>query len=132
HLVSPQPPLPRLDSPSRRFPAAPPWKAGYMQDAVLLSDPPVTDVTKYFERGGGAGFRRALGLGPGATIQEVILSGLRGRGGGGFPTGRKWQSVSDTAGGDRTFVVCNGAEGEPATFKGRAIMRANPSALVER
>ena len=68
-----------------------------MQGAVLLSDPPVTDVTNYFERGGGAGFRRALGLGPGGTIQEVILSGLRGRGGGGFPTGRKWQSVRDAA-----------------------------------
>jgi NADH:ubiquinone oxidoreductase subunit F (NADH-binding) len=110
-----------------------------MQDAVLLSDPPVTDVTNYFERGGGAGFQRALGLGPGGTIQEVILSGLRGRGGGGFPTGRKWQSVRDAAGGagdgedeeNRTFVVCNGAEGEPSTFKDRAILRANPYSVVE-
>jgi NADH-quinone oxidoreductase subunit F len=110
-----------------------------MGDAVLLSDPPVTDVTAYFDRGGGSGFRRALSLGPGGTIQEVILSGLRGRGGGGFPTGRKWQSVRDAAagggdqgdGGNRTFVVCNGAEGEPATFKDRAILRANPYSVVE-
>jgi NADH:ubiquinone oxidoreductase subunit F (NADH-binding) len=109
-----------------------------MQDAVLLSDPPVTDVTEYFDRGGGDGFRRALSLGPGGTIQEVILSGLRGRGGGGFPTGRKWQSVRDAAAGvgdqregNRTFVVCNGAEGEPATFKDRAILRANPYSVVE-
>jgi NADH-quinone oxidoreductase subunit F len=110
-----------------------------MQDAVLLSDPPVTDVTNYFERGGGDGFRRAVGLGPGGTIQEVILSGLRGRGGGGFPTGRKWQSVRDAADGagngedeeNRTFVVCNGAEGEPSTFKDRAILRANPYSVVE-
>jgi NADH-quinone oxidoreductase subunit F len=109
-----------------------------MQDAVLLSDPPVTDVTNYFDRGGGAGFRRAVSLGPGGTIQEVILSGLRGRGGGGFPTGRKWQSVRDAAGDvddqgeeNRTFVVCNGAEGEPSTFKDRAILRANPFGVVE-
>jgi NADH:ubiquinone oxidoreductase subunit F (NADH-binding) len=110
-----------------------------MQDAVLLVDPPVTDVTDYFDRGGGSGFRRAAGLGPGGTIQEVILSGLRGRGGGGFPTGRKWQSVRDAAAdaGDqgnaenRTFVVCNGAEGEPATFKDRAILRASPHSVVE-
>jgi NADH:ubiquinone oxidoreductase subunit F (NADH-binding) len=100
-------------------------------EPILLVDPPVADLDDFLARGGGTGLDRALGLGPGATIQEVILSGLRGRGGGGFPTGRKWQSVSDTAGGDRTFVVCNGAEGEPATFKDRAIMRANPYAVVE-
>ena len=110
-----------------------------MQDAVLLADPPVTDVTDYFARGGGVGFQRALSLGAGGTIQEVILSGLRGRGGGGYPTGRKWQSVRDAAAdagdqanaGNRTFVVCNGAEGEPATFKDRAIMRASPHSIVE-
>src|SRR5918995_1534994 len=73
---------------------------------------------------------------PRAPIQEVILSGLRGRGGGGFPTGRKWQSVRDAAGAgvsaaERTFVVCNAAEGEPATFKDRAILRADPYSVVE-
>jgi NADH:ubiquinone oxidoreductase subunit F (NADH-binding) len=98
---------------------------------VLLVDPPVADLADHLARGGGAGLARAHELGPGATIQEVILSGLRGRGGGGFPTGRKWQSVRDGAGGDRTFVVANGAEGEPATFKDRAVIRANPYAVVE-
>jgi NADH:ubiquinone oxidoreductase subunit F (NADH-binding) len=53
-----------------------------MQVPVLLVDPPVTDVTEYLELGGGEGYRRAVGLGPGGTIQEVILSGLRGRGSG--------------------------------------------------
>jgi NADH-quinone oxidoreductase subunit F len=100
-------------------------------EPVLLVDPPVADLADHRSRGGGAGLERARSLGPGATIQEVILSGLRGRGGGGFPTGRKWQSVSDAAGADRTFVVCNGAEGEPATFKDRALIRANPYAVVE-
>jgi NADH-quinone oxidoreductase subunit F len=106
-----------------------------MQVPVLLVDPPVTDVTEYRQLGGGEGYRRAVGLGPGGTIQEVILSGLRGRGGGGFMTGRKWQSVREAArSGDehnRAFVVANGAEGEPATFKDRAIMRANPFAVIE-
>ena len=104
---------------------------------MLLVDPPVVDLDDHLARGGGAGLARARSLGPGATIQEVILSGLRGRGGGGFPTGRKWQSVRDAAaaggggGAERTFVVCNGAEGEPATFKDRALVRANPYAVVE-
>jgi NADH-quinone oxidoreductase subunit F len=108
-----------------------------MQVYGLLADPPVTDVTDFLGRGGGQGLERARSLGPGGTIQEVILSGLRGRGGGGFPTGRKWQSVRDAgeaegpAGANRTFVVCNGAEGEPATFKDRAIIRANPYGVVE-
>ena len=105
-----------------------------MAEPVLLVDPPVADLADHLARGGGSGLDRALSLGPGATIQEVILSGLRGRGGGGFPTGRKWQSVRDAAeggGAERTYVVCNGAEGEPATFKDRALIRANPYAVVE-
>ena len=109
-----------------------------MDFPLLLADPPVADLADHEARGGLTGLRRAYELGPGATIQEVILSGLRGRGGGGFPTGRKWQSVRDAVdtdvedgGADRAFVVCNGAEGEPATFKDRAIIRANPYAVVE-
>jgi NADH-quinone oxidoreductase subunit F len=105
---------------------------------TLLPAVAVTDVTEYVAQGGGAGLRRAQSLGPGGTIQEVLLSGLRGRGGGGFPTGRKWQSVRDAArapgegaAAGQPYVVCNGAEGEPAAFKDRAIMRANPYAVVE-
>jgi NADH:ubiquinone oxidoreductase subunit F (NADH-binding) len=109
-----------------------------MASPLLLADPPVADLADHEDRGGLAGLRRAFELGPGATIQEVVLSGLRGRGGGGFPTGRKWQSVRDAVdldvedgGADRAFVVANGAEGEPATFKDRAIVRANPYAVIE-
>jgi NADH:ubiquinone oxidoreductase subunit F (NADH-binding) len=62
----------------------------------------------------------------------VSASGLRGRGGAGFPTGRKWSSIADApVEGGRRYVVVNGAEGEPATFKDRALMRANPYQLVE-
>jgi NADH:ubiquinone oxidoreductase subunit F (NADH-binding) len=103
-----------------------------MPTALLVPDPPVTDVTDYQARGGGEAYRRAVTLGPGATIQEVVLSGLRGRGGAGFPTGRKWRSVRDAAADEgTTFAVCNAAEGEPGTFKDRAILRANPYAVVE-
>lgn len=106
-----------------------------MQPVTLLPESPVADVTDYLERGGGQGLRRAVSLGPGGTIQEITLSGLRGRGGAGFPTGRKWQSVRDAAASTEedndVFVVANGAEGEPGTFKDRAIMRSNPFAVVE-
>jgi NADH-quinone oxidoreductase subunit F len=82
--------------------------------------------------GGGKGLARARDLGPGGTIQEVGLSGLRGRGGAGFPTGTKWRSIGQARAdaGDH-YVVVNAAEGEPGTFKDRALMRANPYQLLE-
>jgi NADH:ubiquinone oxidoreductase subunit F (NADH-binding) len=105
-----------------------------MAERVLLPTPPVRSLAAYVDAGGGEALERALALGPGATIQEVALSGLRGRGGAGFPTGRKWLSVRgdgpDDGAGDR-YVVANGAEGEPGTFKDRAIMRANPYQVIE-
>ena len=79
---------------------------------------------------GGLGVHRAQEIGPEATIEVVRRSGLRGRGGGGFPTGRKWGGVAWQPGTHR-YVVCNAAEGEPGTFKDRALMRANPYQLVE-
>jgi NADH:ubiquinone oxidoreductase subunit F (NADH-binding) len=103
-----------------------------VHEPVLLPDPPVESLAAYLDRGGGTGLRRAQELGPGGTIQEVALSGLRGRGGGGFPTGRKWLSVRGEPGtaGDR-YVVCNGAEGEPGTFKDRSILRHDPYQVIE-
>jgi NADH-quinone oxidoreductase subunit F len=80
--------------------------------------------------GGGSGLEAARRLGPEATIDEVRASGLRGRGGGGFPTGAKWAGVVATPGTHR-FAVCNAAEGEPGTFKDRRLMRANPYQLIE-
>ena len=100
----------------------------------LLPTPPITSLADYVGRGGGRAIAIAREIGPGATIQEVTLSGLRGRGGGGYPTGRKWASIRgagpDDGAGDR-YVVANGAEGEPGTFKDRAIMRADPYQVVE-
>ncbi len=96
----------------------------------LLPATPVRTLDEYLAGGGGLGLQRALELGPQGTIEEVSRSGLRGRGGGGFPTGRKWATVASQPGTHR-YLVCNGAEGEPGTFKDRALMRANPYQLVE-
>jgi NADH-quinone oxidoreductase subunit F len=97
----------------------------------LLPDEPITSLDRYLATDwGGLGIQRAQQIGAAATIIAVSESGLRGRGGGGFPTGRKWASIAAQPG-TRRFVVCNGAEGEPGTFKDRALMRANPYQLVE-
>ena len=97
----------------------------------LLPGEPVQSLDAYLaSENGGTGVRRAHELGPAATIDVVSRSGLRGRGGGGFPTGQKWAGVAAQTGG-RRYLVCNGAEGEPGTFKDRALLRANPYQLVE-
>jgi len=76
------------------------------------------------------GLRRALDLTPDAIVEEIIASGLRGRGGAGFPTGIKWKSVHD-APGERKYIVCNADEGDSATFADRMLMEGDPFALVE-
>lgn len=100
-------------------------------DTPLLPPSPVTTLDEYLASEiGGLGLARAQDLGPLETIDVVDRSGLRGRGGAGFPTGRKWRSIA-AADADRRFIVCNAAEGEPATFKDRALIRANPYQLLE-
>ncbi|HYY79432.1 MAG TPA: NADH-ubiquinone oxidoreductase-F iron-sulfur binding region domain-containing protein [Actinomycetes bacterium] len=85
---------------------------------------------EYEAAGGGRGLQTALAAWPQAVIQEVANSGLRGRGGAGFPTGDKWRSVRAVGAGPR-FAVCNAAEGEPATFKDRLLLRTNPYQVLE-
>lgn len=97
----------------------------------LLPAEPITSLDAYLATDtGGLGIAAAQRMGPQATIDVIAASGLRGRGGGGFPTGRKWSSIASQTG-TRRYVVCNGAEGEPGTFKDRALLRANPYQLVE-
>jgi NADH:ubiquinone oxidoreductase subunit F (NADH-binding) len=89
-------------------------------------------IDDYVEAGGGTGLRAALDSDAAVLIDTVTRSGLRGRGGAGFPTGTKWATVAGFASAELpTTVVVNGAEGEPGTFKDRAILRANPYAVVE-
>jgi NADH-quinone oxidoreductase subunit F len=87
-------------------------------------------VDDYRAFGGGQGLARALELGPEQTIQEISLSGLRGRGGAGFRTGRKWDTLYNATGTIK-YVVCNAAEGEPGTFKDRTLLRCNPYQVIE-
>jgi NADH-quinone oxidoreductase subunit F len=96
----------------------------------VLPDAPVESCAQYEALGGGRGISRAREIGSEETIREIERSGLRGRGGGGFPTGRKWRSVRDSPG-THHYVVCNGAEGEPGTYKDRAIMERNPYQVIE-
>ena len=97
----------------------------------LLPDAPITSLDAYLAtETGGLSVAAAQRQGPEATIDEVLRSGLRGRGGGGFPTGRNWAGIAAQTG-TRRYVVCNGSDGEPGTFKDRALLRANPYQLVE-
>jgi NADH:ubiquinone oxidoreductase subunit F (NADH-binding) len=90
---------------------------------------PTESLEDYVAAGGGDALERARSLGPEDVGDLVSQSGLRGRGGAGFPTGTKWRSVLSAAG--EHFVVCNAAEGEPATFKDRFLLRRNPYAVLE-
>ena len=93
---------------------------------------PIESLPEYVGRGGGRGLAAARTLPPARLVAKVSAAGLRGRGGAGFPVGRKWRTVarnrSSTA---PTTVVVNGAEGEPGTFKDRAILRNNPYQVIE-
>ena len=80
---------------------------------------------EYEVAGGGRGLQTALAAWPVAVIQEVAQSGLRGRGGARFSTGDKWRAARSVGTGPR-YVVGNAADGEPATFKDRLLLRTNP------
>ena len=106
---------------------APPTVA---EERYLLPGQPVTSVAEWQGMGGGQALEIARRLGPDDTIEELGTAGLRGRGGAGFPTARKWAGVRSSPGTHR-FVVCNAAEGEPSSFKDRALLRTNPYQVVE-
>lgn len=84
----------------------------------------------YRAHGGYKGLERALSLGSDAIHTEVTASGLRGRGGAGFPTGIKWKTVAQ-AKADRKFIVCNADEGDSGTFADRMIMEGDPFLVIE-
>ncbi|ULJ71785.1 formate dehydrogenase beta subunit [Rhizobium gallicum] len=84
----------------------------------------------YEAHGGLAGLRLAAAMAPADVVKEVTDSGLRGRGGAGFPTGIKWKTVLDAAG-ERKYIVCNADEGDSGTFADRMIMEGDPFVLIE-
>ncbi len=93
-----------------------------------ITDP--LSLADYEAHGGWAGLRRALALGPEAIVAEVAASGLRGRGGAGFPTGIKWKTVAE-AEGPQKYIVCNADEGDSGTFADRMVMEGDPFLLIE-
>jgi formate dehydrogenase iron-sulfur subunit len=84
----------------------------------------------YKAHGGYKGLAKAIEIGPEATVEEVVNSGLRGRGGAGFPTGIKWRTVAATPP-QQKYIVCNADEGDSGTFADRMIMEGDPFVLIE-
>ncbi len=100
---------------------------------VLLANidaPGQRKIEKYRERGGYRALEKALQMEQSAVIEEVKTSGLRGRGGAGFPTGMKWSFVPRNTG-KPTFLLCNADESEPGTFKDRLLLERDPHLLIE-
>jgi NADH:ubiquinone oxidoreductase subunit F (NADH-binding)/(2Fe-2S) ferredoxin/NAD-dependent dihydropyrimidine dehydrogenase PreA subunit len=104
------------------------------QDRQLLNhnrsvDP--CDIEDYIAIGGYAALIKTItGIEPEAVINEIKSSGLRGRGGAGFPTGRKWAECAETPG-DERYVVCNADEGDPGAYMDRCLLEANPHLILE-
>lgn len=88
------------------------------------------DINEYLSIGGYSGLVKALAMEPAQICNIVKESNLRGRGGGGFPTGRKWESVLKEPEPIK-YVVCNGDEGDPGAFMDRSIMEGNPHSVIE-
>ena len=88
------------------------------------------DINEAIGMGAFQGLKKALTMTSQEVVDEVLASGLRGRGGGGFPTGRKWQFALNVEA-DQKYVVCNGDEGDPGAFMDRSILEGNPLGVIE-
>src|SRR5215471_6803357 len=100
---------------------------------VLLANidkPDQVKIEKYRERGGYKALEKTLAMEQSAVIEEVKASGLRGRGGAGFPTGLKWSFVPRNTG-KQTYLLCNADESEPGTFKDRYLLERDPHSMIE-
>jgi formate dehydrogenase iron-sulfur subunit len=108
-----------------------PWLAGQTRITFArcgLVDP--ASLADYRTHRGLEGLERARAIGPAAVIEAITASGLRGRGGAGFPAGIKWKTVAD-APGEPKYIVCNADEGDSGTFADRMIMEGDPFSLIE-
>ena len=95
-----------------------------------IDNPNSADINEYIKAGGYRNLSKALGMQPKDILEEVKRSGLRGRGGAGFPTGMKWSfAIADPK--SPKYLLCNADEGEPGTFKDRPILEKNPHLLIE-
>ncbi len=104
------------------------------QQRFVLGDCGTIDpesIDEYLRNGGYEAAKKAfLQMSPEAICTEISESGLRGRGGGGFPTGRKWEAARRQAG-DKKYVICNADEGDPGAFMNRSVMEGNPHSVIE-
>jgi formate dehydrogenase iron-sulfur subunit len=103
------------------------------QERLTFARAGITDpvsISDYIAHGGFAGLRKALSMSGAAIVAEVTESGLRGRGGAGFPTGIKWKTVHD-AKADQKYICCNADEGDSGTFADRMVLEGDPFMLIE-
>jgi len=108
-----------------------PWMKAQMRltfARVGVTDP--LSLSEYEANGGLAGLRRSIAMGPEAIVEEVTQSGLRGRGGAGFPTGIKWKTVAGAKAAQK-YIVCNADEGDSGSFADRMLMEGDPMTLIE-
>jgi NADH-quinone oxidoreductase subunit F len=91
-----------------------------------------TSIDDYVAAGGYAALAKALTMKPAEIVETIKQSGLRGRGGGGFPTGRKWESAREAPSPDGVrYVICNADEGDPGAYMDRSVLEANPHSVLE-
>ncbi|HOJ77543.1 MAG TPA: NADH-quinone oxidoreductase subunit NuoF [Bacillota bacterium] len=104
------------------------------QERTVLGNCGVIDpeeLREYIAKGGYQALAKVITeMKPAEVCQEILKSGLRGRGGGGFPTGRKWEATLMSPG-DKKYVVCNGDEGDPGAFMDRSVMEGDPHKVLE-
>ncbi len=104
-----------------------------LQKRIVLRNCGVIDPTSlnhYLARGGYKGLERAIALGSDGIIEDMKLSGIRGRGGAGFPTGVKW-SFAKASQNDTKYLICNADEGDPGAFMDRAVLEGDPHSVIE-
>lgn len=104
-----------------------------LQKRIVLRNCGIIDPTSfehYLARGGYEGLERALSMSPEEVIKEVLDSGLRGRGGAGFPTGMKW-SFARKSNSDTKYIICNADEGDPGAFMDRSVLEGDPHSVIE-
>ena len=88
-------------------------------------------IDEYIARGGYEALVKALtDMNPASVIEQISKSGLRGRGGGGYPTGLKWDTVAKVKG-TQKYVICNGDEGDPGAFMDRSVLESDPQRVIE-
>ncbi len=103
------------------------------QMRVLLGTNPLInpeDIDSYIVLGGYKSLAKALKMQPKKIIDEIKLSGIRGRGGAGFPTGKKWEIASSQKG-DIKYIICNADEGDPGAYMDRSLLEGNPHVVIE-